>query len=232
MTIGIYLLKFNNTNKVYIGQSIDIQRRYTTHINDMHINNHSKKLLEAYNAFGEPTLVILEECSLEELNKLENYYIDKYNSYIDGFNSVKEAQSFPVLIGEDNGSAKYLNETIINVMRSLIKYPELTMTEISKISGVHRSTVKNIHNGFSHKWLEKEFPEEYAQLIVRRNNVLTVNTSAQKGIQRPDIVSPTGEVFSNITNIAKFAREQGLNQSALTGVFNGKAKQHKGWKLQ
>ena len=32
MTIGIYLLRFNGTHKVYVGQSINIEKRYTDHL--------------------------------------------------------------------------------------------------------------------------------------------------------------------------------------------------------
>jgi group I intron endonuclease len=232
MTIGIYLLKFKGTTKVYIGQSISIERRYSTHLNKLKKQTHTTKLNSAYIKYGEPLLEILVSCKVEDLDTLEDYYIDLYNSFNDGFNTVKEAQAFPILLGENNPFAKYSNDSIINVLMCLIKYPEATIIEISEATKVHKSTVKNIHNGYSHKWLEKDYPTEYALLINRRANLLPINTSKQKGITRPDIVSPLGEVFSGITNIAQFAREHGLNQGALTSVFNHKALSHKGWKLK
>lgn len=232
MTIGIYLLKFTGTNKSYVGQSINIERRFSKHLNDMRKQQHSAKMNKAFIEYGEATLHILQTCKVEELSNLENHFIKLYDCVKNGFNTMEEAQSFPVLLGENNAFAKYSNESIVNVLRCLILFPEATIAEVAKITNVHASTVKNIHNGYGHKWLEKDYPIEYSLLIKRRENPLAINTSKQKGIQRPPIISPEGIIYSNIDNIAKFAREHGLNQGALTGVFNGKAKTHKGWKLK
>ena len=232
MTIGIYLLKFINTDKSYIGQSINIERRFSKHLQDMRNQKHSHKLNKAFIDYGSPSLHIIHTCKPEDLNNMENHYIKLYDCVNNGFNTQEEAQSFPVLLGENNPFSKYSNEGIVNVLRSLILYPEATMTEIADITGVHRSTVKNLHNGYGHKWLAKEYPTEYSLLIERRNNVLPINTSKQKGIERPPIVSPEGIIYYNIDNMAKFARDHNLNQGALGEVFRGKAKQHKGWKLK
>ena len=67
MITGIYALKFIGTNKVYIGQSIDIQKRFLAHIYTLSNNRGSAKLQEAYNTFGKPYVDIILECSKEEL---------------------------------------------------------------------------------------------------------------------------------------------------------------------
>lgn len=45
----------------------------------------------------------------------------------------------------------------------------------------------------------------------------------------PGFVSPTGEVFRDVTNLAAFSRQHGLNQSDMVKVANGKKKHCKGW---
>ena len=73
MTKGIYKLEFSNTDKIYIGQSIHIETRFTTHLYELRSGSHSVKLQEAYNRYGEPTLSIIETINKDEdLDALES----------------------------------------------------------------------------------------------------------------------------------------------------------------
>lgn len=85
MTCGIYLIKNIKTGRKYIGQSIDIERRWKEHKkyqNEGHsyIDNSIKKYNS--NIFE---LSIIYECenNVELLNELEKYYIWKYNTFED-----------------------------------------------------------------------------------------------------------------------------------------------------
>lgn len=232
MTIGIYKLFFNGLDKVYIGQSINIERRYRAHLNNCLNKQASIKLQEAYNKYGLPSIEILCITKKEELDTKENYYIELYNSVNTGLNTMEKAHNYPDNFGELNPNSIYTDNQIIEVFKILIEFPLLTMTEVSTIINVHISTVKNIHNGYSHKWLKDLYPEEYTKLENRR--ILSkslVNTSFRKGILRPSIYSPEGIEYTGITNVSAFAREHGLNPGAINSVFNGKAKHHKGWHI-
>lgn len=83
MSIGIYMIRNLSNNKVYIGQSTDINRRWNNHKmklkNNIHYNEHLQK---SYNKYGEKFFQysILCETSKENLNELESYYIQKYQS--------------------------------------------------------------------------------------------------------------------------------------------------------
>ena len=68
MSKGIYLLRFKGTDKVYIGQSLNIEYRYRDHLNPA---NRSQKLSEAFILYGNPTLEILCEATDDELDDLE-----------------------------------------------------------------------------------------------------------------------------------------------------------------
>lgn len=84
MSIGIYMIKNLSNNKVYIGQSIDIKRRWNDHKIKLKNNNHyNEHLQKSYNKYGEKYFqyVILSEATKEKLNELETYYIQKYQSY-------------------------------------------------------------------------------------------------------------------------------------------------------
>ena len=83
MSIGIYMIRNLSNNKVYIGQSTNINRRWNDHKiklkNNIHYNEHLQK---SYNKYGEKFFQysILCETSKENLNELESYYIQKYQS--------------------------------------------------------------------------------------------------------------------------------------------------------
>ena len=78
MTIGIYKLIFSDVD-TYIGQSIDIEKRFKQHIYNFKNNLASIKLSEAYKVYGIPILEIIEIAkSAESLSILEEFYI-KYS---------------------------------------------------------------------------------------------------------------------------------------------------------
>lgn len=79
MTCGIY--KFTNkiNGKVYIGQSVNIERRYYDHLKRDDSKNYFHRAIKKY---GKDNFLfeILEEYSEENLNDREKYYIAKYNN--------------------------------------------------------------------------------------------------------------------------------------------------------
>lgn len=86
--IGIYKIENKINHKVYVGQSIHIESRWKTHQKELRENKHgNSKLQNAYNKYGDVfEYTVLAECSKEELNNLEQFYIKKFNSKNDGYN--------------------------------------------------------------------------------------------------------------------------------------------------
>lgn len=87
--IGIYKITNKLNNKVYIGQSIDIERRWRVHKNRAFIQNkeYDKYLYRAFRKYGLEnfTFEVVEECSKEELDEKEKYYILQYHSCVDTY---------------------------------------------------------------------------------------------------------------------------------------------------
>jgi len=82
--IGIYKITNILNNKVYIGQSINIESRIKDHFeknysDEKHIHGILDKEIRA---IGKDNFIweILIECSKEELNDYEKYFIQEYNS--------------------------------------------------------------------------------------------------------------------------------------------------------
>lgn len=76
--IGIYMIVNNVDNKIYIGQSIDIDKRFKSHKQKLNSNTHyNVHLQNAWNKYGENEFEfsIICECEENKLNELEEYYI-------------------------------------------------------------------------------------------------------------------------------------------------------------
>lgn len=54
MTIGIYRLCFNGTDQCYVGQSVNIEKRYKQHLSSFINNKANPKMMEAYIQYGNP----------------------------------------------------------------------------------------------------------------------------------------------------------------------------------
>lgn len=90
--IGIYKWTNKINNKSYIGQSINIEQRRRQHIASSYYtksNTYNTAFHKAIRKYTENNFVfeILCICKPEELDVLEKYYIDKYNSLVpNGYN--------------------------------------------------------------------------------------------------------------------------------------------------
>ena len=78
-----YIYKIVNTinNKVYIGKTYDIGKRFNTHIKNAK-NKLNRRLYDAINKYGIENFIIekVEECDESNVNNREIYWINFYNS--------------------------------------------------------------------------------------------------------------------------------------------------------
>lgn len=86
--IGIYCLKNVINGKMYIGQSRDIAHRKACHKYELENNIHkNEKLQKDYNENPKSIkFEILCKCQEDDLDILERYYIEKYDTIEKGYN--------------------------------------------------------------------------------------------------------------------------------------------------
>ena len=156
--VGIYKITNNINKKVYIGQSIDIKRRWRGHKSTATNPNdecYNLPLYRAIRKYGIENFIfeVLEECNVSELNEKERFYIQKYNSYFNGYN---------LTLGGDSSRVKLAPEIVKGIISDL-ENTELTQVEIGKKWSVHENTVQSINTGRT--WhLEREYPIRQTQV--------------------------------------------------------------------
>jgi hypothetical protein len=218
VTIGIYKLAFEGTNKVYIGKSNNIGQRVRNHKYLVSYGKSSNKLNRAFNLYGYLSLHIVETCALADLNNRELAQIHVHDAIANGFNSIDDV--VPPVWGENGPSAKHTNAEYIDAAY-LLAVENKMCSEVSDILGMTRDIVKTISTLKNHSWLEQAVPEIYALLKAKKH---TGNGSAeQRGIVYPKVKSPTGEIYS-VTNLREFCREHGLKNSGFIVLLQGKLK--------
>ena len=130
MSCGIYKITNKVNNKIYIGQSINIEQRFYTHCSDAINRQDNNYFHNAIRKYGKENfyIEIIEECLEEELNEKEQFWISQYNSTDKkiGYNSS--------IGGEGN------RQFSIQQMQLLWSSGKSTK-EISEILGCSRSTV-------------------------------------------------------------------------------------------
>lgn len=244
MTIGIYLLRFTGTDKVYVGQSIQIERRYRAHINNLENNEASDKLQNAYILYGFPTYEILIECAAQELNYNENMAIEIFNSVENGFNSFNESNQLyagGIKSGEDCGSSKYTNAEILQAAK-LMCNPQLSLKQISEITNIGYDNIRKIYQGRNHSWIQQKHPELWNEIISIKNK-RSKNTykeagklhsellnAKSKGIIYPKVIGPDGCMYT-IDNLSKFCTEHNVITTNFCKMLHGKRKSCSGFKL-
>ena len=80
--IGLYSIKHKDSGKQYIGSSVDIKGRITTHLKMLrHNEHHCDHLQRAWNLYGESEFVlvpIMQAGTIEFIREIEQRYLDNF----------------------------------------------------------------------------------------------------------------------------------------------------------
>lgn len=134
----IYKITNKVNGKSYIGQTrYTIEFRWRQHI-------HKKDNTYFHNAikkYGVDNFIVekLEECNIEDLNEREIYYIAKYNTFKDGYNSTIGGDGNRTLLLDDKYeeiSALYLSGFSSNKIATLYKVDKASIVKILKQLGI------------------------------------------------------------------------------------------------
>lgn len=147
--IGIYKITNLINNKIYIGQSKNIYRRWYSHRCD-----YKNKDLPLYNSIRKYgidnfSFEIIEECQINQLSEKEDYWINHYNSYVPNGYNIKKAETH------------YSNITIPEKYLFIIKDIEessLSLKDIAKKYDMSIGQIGRINNGRAWRLQDKQYP--------------------------------------------------------------------------
>lgn len=151
MSIGIYKIENLSNHKIYIGQSIHIEKRWLEHCQPNNKNSLIKKAIleEGKTNFS---FTILEECSIELLDEREQFYIKKFNSLVpNGYNVTSGGT------GHNENFIKYSPETIQQIITD-IKSSNLSFLEIADKYNMDISMVYYLNRGDYHTQENETYP--------------------------------------------------------------------------
>lgn len=226
MTIGIYTIYFPNIDKVYIGQSQNIEQRFNAHKSLFKKGHYNHKMAEAY-TLDVPEYQILLNCSISDLNKNEISFINEFDSIRFGLNIHHGGDAG--IPGFSSGKCKNTREELESAF-SLLTDSSLTKDEIIRYSGVPSNVLDNIISKKRHIWLHEYYPEK-SVIIASNKHKRASNAQANRFTTNVILIDPNG-VEHVCLNRNKFAKEHGLNSGHLGSVIRKQALQHKGWKLK
>ena len=163
--IGIYKIENKITGKVYIGQSVDIYKRFRTHrynaYNQKNKDTYDLYLYTAIRKYGKEnfTYTIIELCEKSLLDERERYWIGYYkaNQKEFGYNLSDGGDSRYVkdLTCNSNITAK---KKKIDEIKDLLLHSDLSIQDIAKRFNMTTQSITNINVGKTWVCLDVKYP--------------------------------------------------------------------------
>lgn len=190
MSVGIYKIENKLNGNVYIGQSVNIERRW---------QDHKKRRKDSSSIIGRAFLKhgisnfdfsVIEMCLKDELNDREIHWITHYNSYAKGYNATPGGNSSQSKTGK-------LTQSKVDSIKLALQGNVLSKTAIANKYKVAESTIRAINEGIT--WYDdtSSYPIRKGYLLTAKGKVI-VNKKV-----KDDIVHYCKECGTKITKYAK-----------------------------
>lgn len=177
MACGIYKITNLINGNSYIGQSVDIKRRWRNekavafNEDSPSYNTVLSKAFRRYCSinqgkvdFSNFSFEILEECLVSDLSKQEQYYIAKYDTYNNGYNMTE---------GGDTPHTQVLTkQQVLQIVECLQTDLEKNSEQIGKDFNVSGRMIRSINNGSCHRFDFLDYPIRQKYVSHPRNTKL------------------------------------------------------------
>ena len=144
-TCGIYKITNQINGKCYIGQSVNIEKRWVAHKSSATNSDFKYRtaLYPAIKKYGLSnfTFEVIEECLPDQLDEKEKYYIQYFNSISPNGYNLSEGGQGP------RGLGKKLDQDTVNLIKVQLKNTLKTQREIAKDFSLSQKTVSDINLG-------------------------------------------------------------------------------------
>lgn len=185
---GVYCIENLINHKKYIGQSVDMEQRWRQHKCELNRGHHDNDYLQkSWNKYGADNFnfYIIELCDVVELDELEVYYIDLYDT-------LNRDKGYNLTSG---GSAnKHYSEEVCKKISKALMGHEVSLETRIKVSKNHANVSGKNHPMYGRKHSEGA-KEKMRQAGIGR-------PSARKNLN-PVLCKELNKVFDNATEAGK-----------------------------
>lgn len=173
----IYVIRNKINDKVYVGQSINVENRFKEHIQDKDRKQYSSAIDGAIKKYGESNFwyEIIEGpiCNYDEREK---YWIKFFNSLVpNGYNIMEGGSSPPINKGIKNNKSKFTKEKI-EELKILLLNPNITLSEIANYFNVSYRTISNFNIGNTYFDKDIDYPIRKFQCSGEHSNMVDDET--------------------------------------------------------
>jgi len=152
---GVYSIKSLTTNRVYVGQSLRMTRRWKEHIRKLNNGCGPPKLQKDWDLYGGAdfkfsVLEIVEDST--QLSPREQYYIDFLDSFQNGYNTLPKSGTFKGYVPNKEAREKLRLAGIKRVQERPDLHRKMVDAARDKNIGVsfseeHKKKISNAHKG-------------------------------------------------------------------------------------
>ena len=202
MKKAIYKITNNVNKKVYIGQSVNPEKRFEQHC--YRHENYKSLINDAIQKYGKNNFSLEIIGWFEDYNDKEKYYINFYRSKIPfGYNIAPGGEEPPVGKGEANSNSKISSVDAANIIKDLQNWdiPRKAIIQKYKIT---YDIMRHINEGDSWRQNELEYPIRPTEKVIndwRANQVIDLLKTIKPKVNRQKV---------------------GFNRSAVTMINIGK----------
>lgn len=218
MASGIYKITNLLNNKIYIGRAVNLQKRKTAHFRFTHPEDYSETTIKGekdmpiHRAMAKShnkddfKFEVVEYCPEEELDEKEQYYIQKFNSFVpNGYNIAKGGMTWPHPKGEQHPNAKLTKEQVAEIKTQLKQ--GVSATELVQKYNASLEAISAINNGYNWRDDNETYP-------LSRLNGLRHYTSEE--------ILDMREARANGASVKELAKKYNTYTSTISQIVLGK----------
>lgn len=188
---GIYKITNTVNNKIYIGQSIFIEKRWAQHKSPYEQERYKDKpLYKAFQKYGLNNFIfeVIEECPPEILNEREKYWISTLRTlcHEKGYNVTSGGSS---TANDNHPRHKLTKEDVIDI-RTRYNNKE----RCKEVENIYKNRIG--HSGFSKIWKGETWKNIMPEVYTEENKNFHLHNTGQKGSSNGRAKLTEDEVYS------------------------------------
>lgn len=159
MKKSIYIIKNDINNKVYVGQAVDVKKRYQAHCKPSSAFIDNDLVAKAIQKYGRKHFWYeILESDIANYNGREQYWIEYYNCIRpNGYNIQKGGEEPPVFSGVNHPESK-LDDFCVKGIIFDLEYSDLSYRQLSRKYDISTDTLVKINKGASYKQENITYP--------------------------------------------------------------------------